>query len=170
MIKYMYIAPGQGTKFWCQKKGLITLPICCKFQRNLFEVWFYTILFMIEYIHIAPGIKNRCSRANNSKVNNPIWPKFEFVRAFMPVLFTCKFDRDPIKGDWEKLETSFFHCWRAGATPKWLVRYDQNSNLSKILCLYSFPISLMKSEIIATEKRWRHHFPYSKSMGMLKDV
>ena len=37
----------QGTKFWCQQKGLITLPISCKFQRNLFEVWFYTIFFMI---------------------------------------------------------------------------------------------------------------------------
>ena len=42
----------QGTKFWCQQKGLITFPIfitfpiCCKFQRNLFEVWFYTIVFM----------------------------------------------------------------------------------------------------------------------------
>ena len=33
----------QATKFWRQQKGLITLPICCKFQRNLFEVWFYTI-------------------------------------------------------------------------------------------------------------------------------
>ena len=32
----------QGTKFWCQQKGLITLPICCKFQRNLSEVRFYT--------------------------------------------------------------------------------------------------------------------------------
>ena len=29
---------SQGTKFLCQQKGLITLPICCKFQRNLFEV------------------------------------------------------------------------------------------------------------------------------------
>ena len=38
---------SQGTKFWCQAKGLITLPICCKFHRNLFEVWFYTIIFMI---------------------------------------------------------------------------------------------------------------------------
>ena len=28
----------QGTKFGCQQKGIITLPICCKFQRNLFEV------------------------------------------------------------------------------------------------------------------------------------
>ena len=31
----------------------------------------------------------------------------------MPVLVTCKFDKDPIKGDWEKLETSFFHRSRA---------------------------------------------------------
>ena len=46
----------QGTKFWCQQKGLITLPICCKFQRNLFEVWFYTIFFMIQYMYIAPGL------------------------------------------------------------------------------------------------------------------
>ena len=33
----------QGTKFWYQLKGLITLLICCKLQWNLFEVWFYTI-------------------------------------------------------------------------------------------------------------------------------
>ena len=30
------------TKFWCQQKGLVTLPICCKFQNDLFEIWFYT--------------------------------------------------------------------------------------------------------------------------------
>ena len=37
--------------------------------------------------------------AKNSKVNNAIWPKFEFIRAFMPVLVTCKFDKYLIKGD-----------------------------------------------------------------------
>ena len=31
-----------GTNFWCQQKTLITLTICCKFQTNLFEFWFYT--------------------------------------------------------------------------------------------------------------------------------
>ena len=41
----------QGTKFWCQQKGFITLPICCKFQKNLFEVWFYTIFFH-HLIHV----------------------------------------------------------------------------------------------------------------------
>ena len=56
----MYIAPGQrhspnGAKIWCQQKGFITLPICCKFQRNLFQVSFNTIFFMIQYMYIAPG-------------------------------------------------------------------------------------------------------------------
>ena len=31
----------------------------------------------------------------------------------MPVLITGNFDKDPIKGDWEKLETSFFSPSRA---------------------------------------------------------
>ena len=50
-------------------------------------------------MYVAPGIKIRCSWANNSKVNIPILPKFELVQAFMPVLITCKLDKDPIKGD-----------------------------------------------------------------------
>ena len=156
----------QGTKFWCQQICLVTSFICCKFKKNVFEIWFYTFFFFFfhDLIHVAPaqgqrdprglnfgvnrkalslfpfvasfkkslwslilysfvhdlihvfspGVKNRCSRANNSKVNNPIRPKFELVRAFMPVLITCKFDKDPIKGDWEKLETSFFSPLKGG--------------------------------------------------------
>ena len=45
----------QGTKFWCQQKCLVTSFICCKFQKYVFEVWFYTIFFMINYMYIAPG-------------------------------------------------------------------------------------------------------------------
>ena len=41
------VGSPQETKFWFQQKGLITLLLCCKFQRNLFEVWLYTIFFMI---------------------------------------------------------------------------------------------------------------------------
>ena len=59
-LKHVYI-PGagtespKGTKVWCQQKGLITLPICCKFQRNLFEVWFNTF-FSWFIIHVySPG-------------------------------------------------------------------------------------------------------------------
>ena len=49
-FKHVY-SPGagavspQGAKFWCQQEHLVTLVICCKFQKNL--VWFYTIFFMI---------------------------------------------------------------------------------------------------------------------------
>ena len=47
MFFHMYIAPGRGrqhikTKFWWKQKGLFSLPICCKFQNDLFEIWFYT--------------------------------------------------------------------------------------------------------------------------------
>ena len=44
-----------GTKFLCQQESLVTLVICCKFQKSLFEVWFYTSFFMILYMYIAPG-------------------------------------------------------------------------------------------------------------------
>ena len=44
-----------GTKFWCQQEHLVTSVICCLFQKNLFEVWFYTFCFMILYMYIAPG-------------------------------------------------------------------------------------------------------------------
>ena len=51
MILYMYIAPGQGQ---AARRGQnldvnrnITLFNCYKFQKNVFEAWFYTIFFMI---------------------------------------------------------------------------------------------------------------------------
>ena len=54
-------SPGAGaynplwTKFWCQQKGLVILPICCKFQKNIFKVWFYTYFCLFLYMYIAPG-------------------------------------------------------------------------------------------------------------------
>ena len=43
------------TKFLCQQKGLVTLPICWKFKKNIFEVWFYTYFCLFLYMCIAPG-------------------------------------------------------------------------------------------------------------------
>ena len=40
-------------------------------------------------------------------VNDPIWPKFELVRDFMHVLVTCKYKKDRIKSNREKVETPF---------------------------------------------------------------
>ena len=47
------------------------------------------------------------SRAANSVVSGPIWPKFELVPDFMHVLVTCKYKKDRMKNNREKVETSF---------------------------------------------------------------
>ena len=49
----------------------------------------------------------RRSRAANSVVSGLIWPKFELVRDFMYVLVTCKYKKDWIKSNREKVETPF---------------------------------------------------------------
>ena len=59
------------------------------------------------FSHYVYGKVFRCSRAANSKVNGPIWPKFELVKDIMHVLVTCKYKKDQIKNNREKVETSF---------------------------------------------------------------
>ena len=49
----------------------------------------------------------RRSRAANSVVSGPIWPKFELVRDFLHVLVICKYKEDRIKSNREKVETPF---------------------------------------------------------------
>ena len=39
-----------GPKVWCQQEGLITMVICCKFEKNLFNLWLYTHLFISSHI------------------------------------------------------------------------------------------------------------------------
>ena len=41
-------------------------------------------------------------------VSGPIWPQFELVRDFMHVLVTCKYKKNWIKSNREKVETPFF--------------------------------------------------------------
>ena len=36
------------------------------------------------------------------------WPNFKLIQALMYVIFTCKYENDPIKKNREKVETSFF--------------------------------------------------------------
>ena len=46
-------------------------------------------------------------KAANSIVSSLIWPKFELVQGFMHVLVTCKYKKDRIKNNREKVETTF---------------------------------------------------------------
>ena len=59
------------------------------------------------FSHCNSGKFFRRSRAPNSVGNCLIWLKSEPVCDFMPVLVTCKFEKDLIKNNREKVETSF---------------------------------------------------------------
>ena len=37
-----------------------------------------------------------------------IWPNFELIQALVNVIITCKYEKDPIKNNWEKVATPFF--------------------------------------------------------------
>ena len=54
------------------------------------------------------GIFFRCSRAANSVVDGQIWPKCELIQDIMHVLITCKFEKDWINSNGEKVVTSMF--------------------------------------------------------------
>ena len=55
------------------------------------------------------------SRASNALVSGPIGPKFELLQDFMHVLITCKYKKDRIKHNGEKVETSYPHYKSMGA-------------------------------------------------------
>ena len=77
-----------GTKFWCQQEHLVTLVIFCKFQKNLFEVWFYTIFFMILYMYIAPGQGQTAPRGQSFDINRNVLSLHSFVASSKKCLWS----------------------------------------------------------------------------------
>ena len=59
------------------------------------------------------GVFFRLSRVDNSVVGGPIGLKFELVQDIMHVLITCKFKKDWVISNQEKVETLIFRCSRA---------------------------------------------------------
>ena len=47
-------------------------------------------------------------KAANSVVGGQIWPKFELIQDIMHVLITCKFEKDQINSNGEKVLRSIF--------------------------------------------------------------
>ena len=80
-----------GTNFWCQQKALITSTICCKFQTNLFEFWFYTHFLRFFHMYIAPwqGQTTRCGQ--NPDVNRKALSLCPFVADFKKNIFEVWF-------------------------------------------------------------------------------
>ena len=87
MILYMYIAPKARaenplrTNFWSQQKSLFTSTICCDFQTNLFEFWFYTHFLMFFHMYIALGQGQITLCGQNSDVNRKALSLCPFVAS-----------------------------------------------------------------------------------------
>ena len=90
------------------------------------------------------GVFLRRSRAANSAVGGPIWPKFELVRDIIDVLVTYKFKMDLINSNREKVATSIFLDTQGQLTPKSVVGSGRNSNSSKLLCMSSLRASIKR--------------------------
>ena len=82
-----------GTNFWCQQKALITSTICCKFQTNLFEFWFYThfLMFFNMYMYIAPGQGQTTICGQNPDVNRKTLSLCPFVASFKKISLKSDF-------------------------------------------------------------------------------
>ena len=89
------------TKFWCQQKGLVILPICCKFKTNIFEVWFYTCFCLFLYVYIVPGQGHTIPLGQNFYFNINLFTlviccKFLPINDILTVFFPYKSIRDQI--------------------------------------------------------------------------
>ena len=97
MILYLYYSPRAraenplGTNFLCQQKALFTSTICCKFQTNLFEFWFYTHFLMFFHMYIAPGQGQTTLCGQNPDVNRKALSFCPFVASFKKNIFEVWF-------------------------------------------------------------------------------
>ena len=80
-----------GTNFWCQQKALATSTICCKFQTNLFEFWFYAHFLMFFHMYIAPGQGQTTLCGQNYDVNRKALSLCPFVASFKKNIFEVWF-------------------------------------------------------------------------------
>ena len=82
-----------GTNFWCQQKALITLPICRRFKKNCFEVWFY-IHFFSFFHHMYNPLETKFWWQEKGLFSLPICCKFQndlfeiwFYTHFLIILY-----------------------------------------------------------------------------------
>ena len=113
------------TNFWCQQKDLITSTICCKFQTNLYELWFYTHFLMFFHMYIAQG-------QGQTTLCGQILMSTEKPCHFAHLLQVSK------KYLWSLILYIIFHVFIHGQTTSWGQNFYININL---LSLWSFAVS-----------------------------
>ena len=118
------------------------------------------------------GDFSRRSRAANSAVLGPIWPNFELVRDVIDVLFTCKYEEDPIQNEGARVITTLYSNFDAqGQITLVLVSVSgQNLNSSKLSCMSSLPARMRMIDSKMKELECSQDFSHYKSMGIFPDA
>ena len=111
-------------KFWCQQEGLVTMVICSKFQKNHFNLWLYTHLFMIQL-----QVRGRQQKPLVTLVICYKFKKNLFEVWFYTIFFMILY---------------MYITPGQGLTTPWGRNFDVNRN---ILSFRSFPASLKKKSL-----------------------
>ena len=122
--------------FSTQGQVTLTWIVWCGWKSNSSEIlWLSRLLARLTKIgskvkslssgqHKPMRKKIHSSTASNTKENSPIWPDDQFIRDYIAVLVTCKFEEQPIKNevaiDRTRSTMGFFGSL-GQETPKWIV-------------------------------------------------
>ena len=124
-----------GTKFWCQQKGLITLPICCMCQnKSLWSLILYT--FFNNFIYVYSPITG---------ADNPLGTQFwcqqqDLITLPICCMFQNKSLRNLILYTFLMILYMYIAPWQGQTTP-WGQNFDVNR---KALSLCPFIKGLKK--------------------------
>ena len=81
--------------------------ITCKYEKDPIKNSRENLMTLL-FPFLVYGNFIRRSRAANSVVGGQICPKFELIQDIMHVLITCKFEKNRINSNGEKVVTSIF--------------------------------------------------------------
>ena len=121
-------------KFWYQQEGLITMVVCCKFKKNLFNLWLYTHLFH-DLINVYSW---------RSGADNPRGQHFEFNNTSCHFRHLLQVSKNLFKVWFYTFFFMILYMYIApgqGLTTPWGWNFDVNRN---ILSLRSFVASFKK--------------------------
>ena len=91
----------RGQNFYVNRNISSLWSFVASFKKNLFELWFYAIFFMILYMYIAPGQGQTAPRGQSINVNRNVLSFHSFDASFKNM---------PLKSDFIQFVLWFNTC------------------------------------------------------------
>ena len=101
------------------------------------------------------------SRAANSVVSSPIWPKLELIQNIMHAIVTCKLKRIDLISSVKRGDMYFMRSRTANSVV--------SGNSSKLLCMSLLPASRKRVLSETVKKTRRHRCPHYEYMEFFSD-